>query len=171
MIYGIGISGTATVIFGGGGEGKIQATGTLPVTISDHLPMGETYTIETSPIYTKKEAAEAPLGINIEKLNIIDSIVADAIQKKAILGLQHNKEVYEVAKDLKKKKNIVVKKFDSLLDDLDKKKINQIVEHNGLASYLATNLSLSVAALKLLAIEYKIENFNNLRAQSNKSQK
>ena len=69
-------------------EGKIQATGTLPVTISENLPMGETYTIETSPIYTKKESLEAPLGINIEKLNVIDSIVADAIQKKAIPGCQ-----------------------------------------------------------------------------------
>jgi len=83
-------------------EGKIQATGTLPVTISDNLPMGETYTIETSPIYTIKEAAEAPLGINIEKLNVIDSIVADAIQKKAIPGCQvlvakNNKIVFNKA--------------------------------------------------------------------------
>ena len=83
-------------------EGKIQATGALPVTVSENLPMGETYTIETSPIYTNKEAKEASLGINIEKLNVIDSMVADAIQKKAIPGCQvlvakNNKVVFNKA--------------------------------------------------------------------------
>lgn len=82
-------------------EGKIQATGTLPVTVSENLTMGETYKIETSPIYTNKEAA-APLGINIEKLNVIDSIVTDAIEKKAIPGCQvlvakNNKIVFNKA--------------------------------------------------------------------------
>lgn len=83
-------------------EGKLQATGSLPVTVSDNLQMGETYTIETSEIYSKSEKIDMPLGINIGKLNIIDSIVADAIQKKAIPGCQvlvakNNKVVFNKA--------------------------------------------------------------------------
>ena len=53
-------------------EGKVDTPGKLPVTISTLLPVGK----------------GAPLGLKIEKLNVIDSIVNNAIAIKAIPGCQ-----------------------------------------------------------------------------------
>ena len=50
-------------------EGKIKATGTLPVTVTENLPFGTG-------------------DVKIQKLAAIDSLVADAIKKKALSGCQ-----------------------------------------------------------------------------------
>lgn len=73
-------------------EGKIQATGELPVTVSDDLPFGSTYKNLPSPNNT----------VENEKLLAIDSLVQDAITKKAIPGCQvlvakNNKIVFNKA--------------------------------------------------------------------------
>ncbi len=83
-------------------QGKIQANGKLPVTVSDNLPMGASYKNETAPISLNAETQLAYLGIDINKLSIIDSIVEDAIRKKAIPGCQvlvakNNKIVFNKA--------------------------------------------------------------------------
>jgi beta-glucosidase-like glycosyl hydrolase/CubicO group peptidase (beta-lactamase class C family) len=83
-------------------QGKIQANGKLPVTVSDNLPMGASYKNETAPISINAETQLAYLGIDINKLSIIDSIVEDAIRKKAIPGCQvlvakNNKIVFNKA--------------------------------------------------------------------------
>jgi len=69
-------------------QGKTQATGKLPVTVSDNLTMGATYKNESAPFQPPAQAQVASLGIDISKLSIIDSIVEDAIRKKAIPGCQ-----------------------------------------------------------------------------------
>lgn len=65
-------------------EGKLEATGKLPVSITKTLEEGNGYTTQavTPPLNNQN------LGINLIKLNSIDSIVLDAIQKKAIPGCQ-----------------------------------------------------------------------------------
>ena len=67
-------------------EGKEQASGVLPVTINETLQYGMP---SEAPI-KKKILTEAclPAIIDQAKLAIIDSIVADAIQKEAIPGCQ-----------------------------------------------------------------------------------
>ena len=59
-------------------EGKIQATGELPVTVSEDLPFGSSY----------KNTVTTNNPIENEKLTKIDSLVQDAITKKAIPGCQ-----------------------------------------------------------------------------------
>jgi beta-N-acetylhexosaminidase len=67
-------------------EGKLQAGGTLPVTISPELQYG---TPSVSPIKKKILAAEIlQSNIDLAKLAKIDSIVADAIGQAAIPGCQ-----------------------------------------------------------------------------------
>ncbi|MEI6189008.1 MAG: glycoside hydrolase family 3 N-terminal domain-containing protein [Chitinophagia bacterium] len=83
-------------------QGKIQAAGKLPVTVSDNLPLGASYKNEAIPIATIVQAQETSLGIDINKLSIIDSLVEDAIFKKAIPGCQvlvakNNKIVFNKA--------------------------------------------------------------------------
>jgi beta-glucosidase-like glycosyl hydrolase/CubicO group peptidase (beta-lactamase class C family) len=83
-------------------QGKIQATGKLPVMVSDNLPMGASYKNEVAPISITAETQLAYLGIDINKLSIIDSLVEDAIRKKAIPGCQvlvakNNKIVFNKA--------------------------------------------------------------------------
>jgi len=66
-------------------QGKQEAVGKLPVTVSPNLPVGiGDMGISILPAPEKKKA----IGIDINKLNVIDSIVADAIQKNAIPGCQ-----------------------------------------------------------------------------------
>jgi len=65
-------------------EGKQEAVGVLPVTITSLLKEGATYRHDSA----NKHVTAAPLGIRVEKLNSIDSIVKDAIERKAIPGCQ-----------------------------------------------------------------------------------
>lgn len=67
-------------------EGSIEAVGVLPVTVTDQLTFGTGHTTISST-QTKVEQ-QAVTTIQIEKLAIIDSLVADAIKKKAIPGCQ-----------------------------------------------------------------------------------
>ena len=62
-------------------EGKVQATGELPVTVSDSLWYGTSNKINTTIV---KNEISAPQ----HQLMFIDSIVLDAIEKKAIPGCQ-----------------------------------------------------------------------------------
>jgi beta-N-acetylhexosaminidase len=67
-------------------EGNIEAPGVLPVTVTNQLPygLGNTTPIQTNTNNQKNTVA----GIQLEKLNTIDSLVEDAIKKKAIPGCQ-----------------------------------------------------------------------------------
>ncbi len=60
--------------------GKMQATGQLPVSVSDELLFSNSYTATLKPT--------APAIIENDKLSVIDSLVQDAIAKKAIPGCQ-----------------------------------------------------------------------------------
>ena len=62
-------------------EGKVQATGQLPVTVSDSLEYG-------SDNKSKTTVAVPIIPESRHPLNFIDSIVLDAIEKKAIPGCQ-----------------------------------------------------------------------------------
>ena len=83
-----------------------------------------------------------------------------AIQKRAILGAQRHKDVQDVANKLAFEKNLEILKYDALLDISDKDKIEIIARNNDLAEYLKENLSLAVSALKILSIDYEVNNFN-----------
>ena len=66
-------------------QGKQEAVGKLPVTVSPTLEVGMGEMSNTLvPPFEKKKIS----GIDITKLDVIDSIVADAIQKNAIPGCQ-----------------------------------------------------------------------------------
>jgi len=62
-------------------EGKLQASGQLPVTVSDTLLFGATYKNSTASFTNEKMEKE-------NRLSFIDSMVVDAIEKKAIPGCQ-----------------------------------------------------------------------------------
>lgn len=67
-------------------KGAIEAVGVLPVTVTDQFTYGTGHSL---PSTTKTAIQQqAVTGIQIEKLAAIDSLVADAIQKKAIPGCQ-----------------------------------------------------------------------------------
>ena len=67
-------------------EGSFEAVGVLPVTVTDQFTYGTGHSL---PSTTKTAIQQqAVTGIQIEKLAAIDSLVADAIQKKAIPGCQ-----------------------------------------------------------------------------------
>lgn len=99
---------------------------------------------------------EAFLGDTIEK---IGTTKLNAVQEYAIIASQANKEVYDIVKKIEKTNSVSIKKVDSFIDEDDEKKIEKIAEDNSLEEYLVNNLSLSVAALKFLGIEYSSDNF------------
>jgi beta-glucosidase-like glycosyl hydrolase/CubicO group peptidase (beta-lactamase class C family) len=71
-------------------QGKIPALGKLPVTVCDQFKFGTGITLKASALSKKKGAAK----LDAARLNIIDSIAADAITKGATPGA-----VVLVAKD------------------------------------------------------------------------
>lgn len=81
-------------------EGKSQATGKLPVTVASDLLMGTT--LPSSTVEKTNYNNTESLGINMSKLSVIDSMVQDALIKKAIPGCQilvakNNKIVFNKA--------------------------------------------------------------------------
>jgi dihydrofolate synthase/folylpolyglutamate synthase len=101
---------------------------------------------------------EAFLGSSIES---IASTKLNAIQNSAILAPQSYDEVYGIADILKSEKSINIKRVDEVLDEKDMELIENIAKKLSLAPYLKENLSLSIAALKFLGLEYKIEHFSS----------
>jgi len=95
---------------------------------------------------------EAFLGTTIKT---IATTKLNAVQRMAIFSQQINIEVYEVANNLK----IEYEKVSRFLDKEDKEKIIEISKVLSLAPYLQNNLSLAIAALKYLKIDYFIDNF------------
>ena len=102
---------------------------------------------------------EAFLGSSIEE---IATTKLNAIQNSAILAFQNNDEVYKVADSLAQKKSLNIFRIDEIIGDTDKQKIQEIAKRLSLASYLTQNLSLSVAALNFLNIEYDVLNFESV---------
>ncbi|WP_295008147.1 bifunctional folylpolyglutamate synthase/dihydrofolate synthase [Sulfurimonas sp.] len=100
---------------------------------------------------------EAFLGLEIES---IASTKLNAIQNSAILSSQSYNKVYQVVDRLKSEKSLNIKRADEILDEKDKELIGDISKNLSLAPYLTHNLSLSIAALKFLNLEYKIEHFS-----------
>jgi len=102
---------------------------------------------------------QAFLGETIEE---IAGTKLRAIQKYAILAAQ-SEEVYSVVKILALKNSLIVKKYEEFLDIEDDNKIQKIAQELKLASYLVDNLSLSIAALKFLGINYATDDFGDAR--------
>jgi len=87
----------------------------------------------------------------------------NAIQNRAILAKQIHKDVYTVANSLAEKKSLDIFLVESFLGKEDLENIEKISEDLSLAPYLVENLRLSIAALKILGQEYKVENFKDAK--------
>lgn len=97
--------------------------------------------------------------------NIIDiaSTKMNAIQKHAILAQQNHDLVYEVAETISQQKQVKIERNGAYLDGNDALNIEQIAQKNHLPNYLKENLSLAIAALKYLGIDYRAESFKASR--------
>ncbi len=67
-------------------EGKLEAEGVLPVTVTNQMPYG-LGKAKPSKTFTNQQN-NTVTSIHLEKLQAIDSLVTDAIKKKAIPGCQ-----------------------------------------------------------------------------------
>lgn len=101
---------------------------------------------------------EAFLGSNIEQ---IATTKLNAIQNSAIIAMQSYPEVYSVAEQIASQRGLNIYRVDDFIKDSDKEKINCISNDLNLAPYLQDNLTLSIAALNFLKVNYKIEDFKN----------
>jgi len=103
---------------------------------------------------------EAFLGNDIKS---IATTKLNAIDKEAILAKQNFKEVYEIADALERDRGIQIYSMDSLLDDADREKVEEISRENHLVEYLEDNLKLAISALKYLHIAYDVKDFQKSR--------
>lgn len=101
---------------------------------------------------------EAFLGSSLEQ---IATTKLNAIQNSAIIAMQSYPEVYSVAEQIASQRGLNIYRIDDFIKDLDKEKINYISNDLNLAPYLSDNLTLSIAALNFLKINYKIDDFKN----------
>lgn len=121
---------------------------------------------DATAVFPKRLTLVTPIAYDHEAFlgSSIESIAAtklNAIQNSAILASQSYGEVYVVADRLRFEKSLNIKKVDEILDEKDKELIGDISKNLSLAPYLTDNLSLSIAALKFLGLEYKTEHFSS----------
>lgn len=131
------------VVMEAGLGGEHDATAVFPKTLTLVTPIAYDH--------------EAFLGSSIDE---ITATKLNAIQKSAILGTQNYGEVYETAQRVRGEKSLNIQRVDEILDDEDRQKIDEISKKLSLAPYLVQNLSLSIAAIKFLALAYGVENFS-----------
>jgi len=101
---------------------------------------------------------EAFLGDNIEA---IARTKLNAIKKTAIIAKQKYNEIYNFLREISKKKHLDIFSVEELITEEDINKIKVIAKKESLAIYLQENLTLAIAALKFLEINYEGENFKN----------
>jgi dihydrofolate synthase/folylpolyglutamate synthase len=99
---------------------------------------------------------EAFLGAKIEQ---IAATKLAAIQKSAIVAKQNYEAVYQAAANISSEKMLNIYRVDEFIDDADRVKIQEISQKLSLAPYLSDNLTLSIAALKFLDIDYSVFDF------------
>lgn len=134
------------VVMEAGLGGEHDATAVFPKTLTLVTPIAYDH--------------EAFLGSNIEE---IATTKLNAVQNSAILGIQKYEEVYTTAKRLGAEKSLNIYRVEEILDDNDRIIRDEIAKKHSLAPYLAQNLSLSIAALKFLGLEYSAENFSSVQ--------
>lgn len=93
------------------------------------------------------------LGDTIEK---IASTKLKSIQKYAIIGRQKYDIVYEIAKELSKKRDFKFYRYTDFVDEKTRKLIEEYAKKESLPKFLKENLSLAVSAYRYLG--YDIEN-------------
>jgi len=103
---------------------------------------------------------EAFLGSTLE---VIATTKLNAVKSAAILAKQKHHEVYTVAQKRATEKNLPIESFEQYLEEDDFQKIALISQNMDLAEYLQDNLSLAIAALRFLKINYSVEDFSNAR--------
>ncbi|WP_246032269.1 bifunctional folylpolyglutamate synthase/dihydrofolate synthase [Sulfurimonas crateris] len=131
------------VVMEAGLGGEHDATAVFPKTLTLVTPIAYDH--------------EAFLGSNIKE---IATTKLNAVQKSAILGVQKYEEVYRAAERLAAEKLLNIYRVDEILDESDRKIRDEVAKRYSLAPYLIQNLSLSIAALKFLGLDYSAENFS-----------
>ena len=123
---------------------------------------------DATAVFKKELTLVTPIDLDHQSFlgNSIKEIATtklNAIQNRAIIAKQIHKDVYTVANSLAEKKSIDVFLVESFLGKKDLENIEKISEDLSLAPYLVENLRLSIAALKILGREYKVENFKDAK--------
>ena len=103
---------------------------------------------------------EAFLGTTIKE---IAATKLRAIKSQAILAKQKHQDVYSVADEISKEKNVLIQSYQEYLDTSDIQNAKHLSKELDLAEYLKENLLVAISALKLLKISYSEENFYNSR--------
>ncbi len=123
---------------------------------------------DATAVFAKTLTLVTPIDIDHEAFlgNTIKEIAKtklNAVQNRAILATQPHKEVYEIASTLAGEKSLEVYKIDEILQDRDYANAEMISKELSLVPYLQENLKLSIAALRFLGLEYRIESFKESR--------
>lgn len=132
------------IVMEAGLGGEFDATAVFPKVLTVVTPIAHDH--------------EAFLGSTIEQ---IATTKLNAVQNSAIVAYQTNDEVYSVADKISCDKSLNIYRVDDFLDIVDKEKIEVISNRLSLVSYLKENLSLSIAALNFLKIDYEVSNFQS----------
>lgn len=103
---------------------------------------------------------EAFLGNSIKE---IATTKLNAIQNNAILGVQKETEIYDIAEAMAEENSLNIQRVSQVLDADDEQKIAKIAKKLKLENYLVQNLALSISALKFLNLEYNNNNFTDAR--------
>ncbi|MBN2815573.1 MAG: bifunctional folylpolyglutamate synthase/dihydrofolate synthase [Campylobacterales bacterium] len=101
---------------------------------------------------------EAFLG---ETIAAIATTKLNAVRKGLVIAQQPYSEVYDIAKSIAKYKKVFFYKAEELLEEIDLVNINAVASQLSLAQYLQDNLSVAIAVLKYLKIEYTNDAFEN----------
>jgi dihydrofolate synthase/folylpolyglutamate synthase len=118
---------------------------------------------DATSVVSKELSVITPIGIDHQEFlgNSIDSIATtklNSIEKKVILGLQPNQEVYTVANRVSKERGAKIYRAKE-----SNSEILTITKKLGWSHYLYENTLLAISALDVLNLSYSIDDIKNIR--------
>ena len=103
---------------------------------------------------------QAFLGDTIKE---IATTKINSIQKRAIVGLQPDIEVYKVAKDIARLKNAKLYLLKELYDKKEAQELKRLTQDLGWSDYLYENALLAINSLGILGYSYDINNLKKVK--------
>ncbi|MCK4442378.1 MAG: bifunctional folylpolyglutamate synthase/dihydrofolate synthase, partial [Sulfurovaceae bacterium] len=100
------------------------------------------------------------LGDSIESITITK---INAIDKQVIVGIQPNREVYNIARDISQKKGTKLYILEDCYNQFQAKKIESITKELGWSHYLYENALLAINALDILKLSYDIIDLKSVK--------
>jgi len=123
---------------------------------------------DATSVVSKDLSVITPIGLDHQdflgdSIKSIATTKINSIEKQVIVGIQPNREVYNIARDISKNRNAQLYILEECYNKLEAQKIEAITKEIGWSEYLYENALLAINALNILKLPYNIIDLKSVK--------